>query len=87
MAGVGAAPTLDQVMARLDQMTVLLAAMSGRDAGDDDTIMAAVLAGMPQERLAAAFQSAGVTAEAFAALVPSEMTRQVADELARRNVS
>lgn len=52
-ARVEAAPTLDQVMARLDQMTVLLAAMSGRDVGDDNALVDAVLATVPQDRLTA----------------------------------
>lgn len=44
---------LDHMVQRLDQMAVLLAAMSGRNPEDGDAVVAAVLASLPHDRLAA----------------------------------
>lgn len=70
---------------RTGQATVLarLAALAGKDLVDEPAI-AAVLAGLTLECLAAALASAGLTPEAPAAALPDDLAQQVVEALGAR---
>ncbi|MER5702561.1 hypothetical protein ABT023_11515 [Micromonospora sp. NPDC002296] len=75
---------LDYVMSRLDGVAAGVSTLGGKDWADEPAIIAGALAGLSPQRLAEALKTAGLTPEVIAAAVPSDMARQVADELAAR---
>jgi hypothetical protein len=80
-AGGGKTVTVPNLVAQ--RLTAIVAA-AGVDQADEAAIVAGVLAGLTPEVLGAAIRAAGLTPEALAAMVPVEMRKQVADELAGR---
>jgi len=69
------------------RLEAAIAQLAGRDLVDEPAIVAGVLAGLTPEVFAAAMNTAGLSPQALAALIPAAIRQEVADELAARLAS